>query len=154
MSKLANLILFGTQTGTAEDLADELHEVLESDGVKCELQSMFDVRVDAMVGRERVFVVISTWGDGDPPDDAEDFCEALGVMEVGMLAGVEFAVFGIGDRGYEEFCECGKFVDRELERVGAKRILERVDCDVDIDGPFGKWMDEVALVMGGRVSAG
>jgi len=119
------------------------------------LANMFDVGVDIMEGREFVFVLVSTWGDGDPPDDAENFCDALRILsELGeeRLRGVGFAVFGLGDSHYEQFCRCGKEMDRDLERVGGRRVLERVDCDVDITPSFEKWESEVLGLM--RVEAG
>lgn len=138
-----NLILFGTQTGTAEDLAIELQESLEAIGVKARCENVFDIDTQDLQRYRRVYVFISTWGDGDPPDDAEDFCEWLGECPGGTLSHLEFAVFGLGDRGYEDFCGCGKYVDSKLEKAGAKRLLARVDCDIDVNDEFLDWQDRV-----------
>lgn len=143
MTRKGNIILYGTQTGTAEDLAIELQEVLEERGLKSSCENVFDVKVDSLAKVQRAFVIISTWGDGDPPDDAEDFCEWLEECPKDILEGLEFAVFGLGDSGYEEFCGCGKFVDRKFELARAIRMLPRVDCDIDIDEPFGEWKERV-----------
>ncbi|MFC4993462.1 flavodoxin domain-containing protein [Rubritalea tangerina] len=148
MTRKGNLILYGTQTGTAEDLGGELQEALEEMGVKAGCENVFDIEMSRLSEVERVFVLISTWGDGDPPDDAEGFCEWLEECDSGALNGLEYGVFGLGDSGYEQFCECGKFVDAKMEAAGGRRILERVDCDIDIDGPFAAWLELVKQSFG------
>ena len=141
------MVLYGTQTGTAEDLAVELQEALQEQGVQCGCENVFDVDFSLLAKIDRVFIIISTWGDGDPPDDAEGFCEALDGQKAGSLKGLEYAVFALGDSGYELFCECGKTVDTQLAQAGAKRLIDRVDCDIDIDEPFAQWLEKVLSVM-------
>ena len=82
-------------------------------------------------------MIISTWGEGDPPSEAEDFCNDLYEGEgVPDLAHLDFAVCGLGDTGYDVFCGCGKDVDAALEKHGATRFIDRVDLDVDFDDDF------------------
>jgi len=136
-------ILYGTQTGTAEDLATELHEKLSESGYAAKCENIFEVKAAEMKEWKRVIVVISTWGDGEPPEDGEDFYTDMLSMADGELTGLEFGVLGLGDSGYEHFCKCGVDFDEHLERLGGKRIITRVDCDIDFEKPSEAWMNEL-----------
>ena len=137
------IILYGTQTGTAEDLAEQLGEELLKQNVLCRIENMFDIEIDTVKEYKRLFVVVSTWGDGDPPDDAEEFHQEMSEAKDGLLKGTEFAVFGLGDTGYEQFCQCGIEFDNFLEKAGSKRILPRVDADIDFEEDFATWANDV-----------
>jgi sulfite reductase (NADPH) flavoprotein alpha-component len=152
MNRTGFMVLYGTQTGTAEDLALELQEDIQELGIECGCENVFDISFSKLDELEKVFVIISTWGDGDPPDDAEDFCEALEDVEAARFAGLEYSVFALGDSGYELFCECGKKVDKQLSFAGAKSIVDRVDCDIDIDEPFREWKETLLSVLKKDVS--
>ena len=90
-----------------------------------------------------VLVVASTYGDGEPPDDAAPFWEAI-VHGNGLdLSGVKYSVLALGNTTYDHFCKCGRELDAALERHGAMRIYPRVDCDVDYDDPAGRWIEGV-----------
>ncbi|WP_435689495.1 flavodoxin domain-containing protein [Rubritalea sp.] len=143
MNRKGYMVLYGTQTGTAEDLAMELQEDIQEMGIECECENVFDVDFSRLDSLEHIFVIISTWGDGDPPDDADGFCEALSSVSAGRLTGLNYAVFALGDSGYELFCECGKNVDKFLGFAGAHSLAERVDCDIDIDEPFRVWKENL-----------
>ena len=146
MNREGSIVLYGTQTGTAEDLAVELQEEIQEQGGACSCENDFDFDFSRLERLKTVFIIISTWGDGDPPDDAEDFCEKLDAIKADSLIGLEFSVFALGDSGYELFCECGKKVDQQLEKAGSTRLLKRVDCDIDIDGPFTRWKEKVLSI--------
>ena len=136
-------ILFGTQTGTTEILALELEEAMKEAGYNCKCENIFEVKVDLLKQIKRVFIVMSTWGDGDPPDDAEDFYTDLISLPDRALYGLEFGVAALGDSGYEQFCQCGINFDEHLERLGGKRIIDRVDCDIDYEASFDNWKNGV-----------
>lgn len=140
-------ILFGTQTGLSEDLALDLQESLEEVGIKAECENIFDVKIDLLKEMKKVFVVVSTWGEGEPPDDVEDFYADMLALPDGAWKGLEFGVCALGDSGYEDFCECGIQFDRHLERLGGVRLVNRVDCDIDYEEPFEKWKNEVVSLM-------
>jgi sulfite reductase (NADPH) flavoprotein alpha-component len=90
-----------------------------------------------------VLMVISTYGDGEPPDDVAPFWEAV-VYGNGLdLSGVKFSVLALGNTTYDHFCKCGRDFDAALERHGGIRIHPRVDCDVDYDAPAKHWLDGV-----------
>lgn len=147
MIRKGYMVLYGTQTGTAEDLALELQEGIQELGVECGCENVFDVDFSLLDQLEKVFIIISTWGDGDPPDDAEDFCSQLEDVQDGRLLGLDFGVFALGDSVYELFCECGKHVDKALGGAGANRIIERHDCDIDIDEPFQNWKKNLLSIL-------
>ena len=98
---------------------------------------------DVLTQANCVLMVVSTYGDGEPPDDALPFWEAV-VHGNGLdLSGVKYSVLALGNTTYDHFCKCGREFDAALERHGASRIYPRVDCDVDYDAPAQHWLDGV-----------
>lgn len=90
-----------------------------------------------------VLMVVSTYGDGEPPDDAAPFWEEV-VRGHGVdLRGLRFSVLALGDATFDRFCGCGRDFDAALERQGATRLYPRVDCDVDYDEQAQQWFDGV-----------
>lgn len=137
------LILFASQTGTAEDLAKDTDFHLREAGLQTHCMDVYDCDIQILTEHPVCLLFASTWGEGEPPDDAEDFYNALETNTELNLSSLQFAVFGLGDSGYEQFNECGKNFDRMLSERGAHRILPRVDCDIDIDEPFEKWIEQI-----------
>ena len=138
------LILFGSMTGNAEDCAHQLGARLESDGHDVSVEDMADVTPDRLKEEKTVFVSISTWGDGDPPDCIEGIWEGV-VEEANFdLSHIQYSVLALGDTAYEKFCEAGKAIDAAFEKQGAKRIIDRVDCDVYYDDDVEKWINSVS----------
>ena len=128
-------------TGKAEDCANLLAEKCEAAGISAEVVDVGDYAPESLAEESRVAIVISTWGEGDPPDDAEDFCYGLYDGKGGDLSGLEFTVCALGDTSYDEFCGCGKKVEEALLKAGAKKIFDRVDLDVDFEDGFEAWAD-------------
>lgn len=126
------VVLFGTVTGTAEDLADELVEALEEAGIKAEAVDMMDAGADFFDEERAVVVCVATHGDGELPPDAMDFYEAL-EDERPDLSSVVFGVCGLGDDAYEDFCEAGRFMSRFLTELGAEEVVERHEIDGFVD---------------------
>jgi sulfite reductase (NADPH) flavoprotein alpha-component len=88
-------------------------------------------------------MVVSTYGDGEPPDGAIQFWQAV-VHGKGLnLSSVRFSVLALGNTTFDNFCKCGREFDAALERHGATRIYQRVDCDVDYDAPAKHWFEGV-----------
>ncbi|MEY3000322.1 MAG: hypothetical protein RL648_536 [Verrucomicrobiota bacterium] len=133
------MVLYGSESGNAEGCAAGLSAAIKAKGWPVRLVNMADCMVKDLSREKRVLVVVSTWGEGDPPEPATRFFTELCADSAPRLEGLEFAVFGLGDSSYADFCECGKVVDRRLEALGAKRLLPRVDADVDYEGPFDAW---------------
>lgn len=147
------LVLYGTESGNAEAAAAGLHSEIKAQGVAARLCNMADYAVADLAGEDLVLVVVSTWGEGDPPDSATAFFADLQSEKAPRLEGVEFAVFGLGDSSYADFCECGKVVDRRLEELGGLRVLPRVDADVDYEESFADWSKQVLALLRSKASA-
>ena len=90
-----------------------------------------------------VAILTSTYGDGEPPDNAAALHSAIMAAEGNILEGVQFSVFALGDSNYPAFCQCGKDFDTKLESLGATRVAPRVDGDSDFDAPFATWSESL-----------
>ena len=140
-------ILFGSQTGSAEGLARKLSRDLQSKGFAPSVLGMDQYAKADLANCERLLLITSTYGDGDPPDNAVSFWQSLS-GDAPSLSKTQFSVLALGDTNYEKFCAFGKAVDARLEALGAKRIADRVDCDVDYDAPFAAWTSKVVAALG------
>ncbi|WP_446743237.1 diflavin oxidoreductase [Silvibacterium acidisoli] len=136
-------IYFATQSGTAERLAKMLAKSLKSGGHTAQVSSVETLRaIDLQSARFAVFFA-STYGEGEPPETARRFHEELCSARAAALAGLKYAVFGLGDSNYENFCRFGVDLDERLSALGAHRLTSRVECDVDVDGPFDFWQTKL-----------
>ncbi len=136
-------ILVGSQTGTAEGLAKKLAKEAQSRGCAPQVIGMDQYAKGDLGKCERLLIITSTYGDGDPPDNAMAFWQWLSSDAAPQLAQMQFSVLALGDTNYEQFCQFGKGVDARLEALGATRFHDRVDCDTDYDAPFAAWSKEV-----------
>ena len=137
------LILYGTVTGNAELLANKLSATLSHAGVTARVRDIAHCQPNVLTQSNCVLVVISTYGDGEPPDDAATFWETVVQGNSLDLRGVRFSVLALGNTTYDHFCKCGRDFDAALERQGGIRIHPRVDCDVDYEAPAKHWLDGV-----------
>lgn len=149
-------VLYGSQTGNAKGLAQQLSSRLEGEGFQVTTVSMGDLKPNQLKKMERLLLLVSTHGEGEPPDAAISFYEFLHSKRAPKLEGLEFSVLALGDTSYEFFCQTGKDFDQRLEELGGKRIVERADCDVDFDEAAAEWMNQVlaALNAGHATTAG
>jgi sulfite reductase (NADPH) flavoprotein alpha-component len=139
-SKAAELtVLFGSESGNAEGLADQTVKAANAQGFKAKAVSMGDIKPAKLKGVENLLVIVSTWGEGDPPENAVDFVAALMGDKAPKLDGTRFSVLGLGDTSYEFFCKMGIDIDARLEALGGQRIYARKDCDVDFDDDYAAW---------------
>ncbi|MFD1887894.1 assimilatory sulfite reductase (NADPH) flavoprotein subunit [Paenibacillus wenxiniae] len=141
-------VLFGSQTGNAHGLAKKLAQQLTTQGFDVTLSSMGDYKTNNLKKVRNLFILASTQGEGDPPDNAIPFYEFLHSKRAPQLAETKFAVLGLGDTSYEFFCQTGKDFDKRLEELGAERIVPRADCDVDFEEQAGEWMAQVLTALG------
>ncbi|MGB0991957.1 MAG: diflavin oxidoreductase [Akkermansiaceae bacterium] len=145
-------VLYGTESGNSEELAEKLFKEGKKQGFKVSISNMADISPSALTMAGKLLVVVSTWGDGEPPEAAEEFYNAL-LKENISLTEVEYSVCALGDSSYEQFCQTGKEIDARLEKLGATRFLERADCDVDFDEPFSAWQQQVWAELAGAAPA-
>ena len=132
-------VLFGSQSGNAEGLASKIVKVAKSYGLQGNVHDMDGFDFNSLSSKKRVIIVCSTWGEGEQPDNAEDLWKFANSSAAARLEGIHFAVCALGDTSYELFCESGKEWDGLFEKLGATRIVERIDCDVDYDAPASEW---------------
>ena len=137
---LINLdILFGTQTGNSEAIAEDMSKIANEAGFRAKVNSLDNITMDILGNMENVAIITSTYGEGEMPDNAQLFWDALSANTAPNLSNIKYSVLALGDTGYEEFCHAGKLIDTRFEQLGATRIQERVDCDVDYEESSEKW---------------
>lgn len=136
-------VVFGSQTGTAEGVARESADRLGSIGCKPTVFDMDDYDVSKLADEEHLLVICSTYGDGEMPDNAQAFWDALSADDAPTLSKTQFTVLALGDTNYETFCTAGAMIDERLEALGGTRMHPRIDCDVDFEEPFEVWMSGV-----------
>ncbi|TMO25183.1 assimilatory sulfite reductase (NADPH) flavoprotein subunit [Pseudoalteromonas sp. S4741] len=134
-------ILYGSQTGNAKAVATKLKEQAESRGLAAKLVSMSDYKPTALKKEKFLTVVVSTYGEGEPPEDAETLYEFLITKKAPKLDGVKVAVLGLGDSSYEFFCQTAKDFEERLTNLGADVIYQRADLDVDYDDEAATWIE-------------
>ncbi len=135
-------ILFGTQTGTAESLAEDAAELARAKGYNPRVAELDEIEMDQLAEMEDLIIVVSTYGEGEMPDNAELFWDALTASTAPRLEQLNYGVLALGDTSYEHFCQAGKLLDTRLEQLGAKRMLAHVDCDVDYEDAAEAWIAE------------
>ena len=140
------LVLWASQTGNAEGFAAQVANRLNGS----RLLAMNDVTLDDLTARHDVVIITSTFGDGGPPDNGADFWDRLDAPDGPTLDGVRYAVFGIGDRAYDDFCGHAKALDRRLAELGATKLLDRTECEAYDDEPMTQWADRIVDLIGGE----
>ncbi|WP_345827377.1 sulfite reductase subunit alpha [Pantoea sp. BRR-3P] len=133
-------ILFGSQTGNAEALSQTAAKAARAKGLVPVVQALGEVDLDVFATMRHVLIVTSTYGEGEMPDNAQLFWQAISASAAPRLEQMHFAVLAIGDTGYDGFCQAGKFIDMRLEQLGAKRVADRIDCDIDFEEPSSEWI--------------
>lgn len=151
--KLAPLsILFGSQTGNAENLARRAAKEAGKRGFAATVYDLNKYPTSQLTSEERVLVITSTFGDGEPPDNAKSFWEFFNSHTAPKLARTQFSVCALGDSNYPKFCAFGKELDARLGALGAQRAHPCVECDVDFEKPFANWLNGALAKMGAQVS--
>jgi NADPH-dependent sulfite reductase flavoprotein alpha-component len=139
-------VLWASQTGNAEQLAARLVDQLGAAGLAAGLVKMDDCVPSDLAARD-VLVVTSTFGDGEPPDNGADFWHRLQAPDAPALHGLRFAVLGIGDRSYGQFCGHARSLDTRLAQLGGARLLDRSDCEVHDEDSLTTWAQRVVKLV-------
>lgn len=147
MSDNSLLLIFGTETGNAEELAEDAANMAKGFDLEATVMDMEDIEPDDISSSKRLIVVCSTWGEGEQPVNAQDLYDAVEETEEGSMEGVNFAVLALGDTAFELFCESGKEWDKILEEKGGNRVNDRIDCDTDYDDYAEEWLEDTLGLM-------
>ncbi|HZJ20195.1 MAG TPA: assimilatory sulfite reductase (NADPH) flavoprotein subunit [Pricia sp.] len=134
-------ILFGSHTGNCEGLAENLANLAKERGIEVEVSDMASFKTRDLKKIEKLAVIVSTHGLGEPPIQAEDLHRYLHGKKAPDLSHVQFSVLGLGDSSYVDFCQTGKDFDTVLDKLGATRIVPRQDCDVDYEEEAEIWQN-------------
>ena len=136
-------IAWGSQTGTSEALAKKAAKLLSSKGHVPTVLDIAQLSPHHLTGIEKLLVITSTYGDGEPPDNAADFHKALHADDAPAIPSLAYSVLALGDSSYPDFCKCGRDFDSRLAALGATRIAPTVECDVEFDEPFATWISSL-----------
>ncbi|MCE5130646.1 assimilatory sulfite reductase (NADPH) flavoprotein subunit [Staphylococcus saprophyticus] len=133
-------VLYGTETGNAEEIAETFETKLNSQNLNVHLWDMDDFPRDSLPEVEHLFIICSTQGVGEPPINALDLYDYLHGDDAPQLDQVNFAVLALGDQDFPDFCQAGKDFDHILGQLGANRVADRVDCDFDYEETAEQWI--------------
>ncbi|MGE0563429.1 MAG: sulfite reductase flavoprotein subunit alpha [Pseudolabrys sp.] len=133
-------IVFASESGNSERLAGDLAKIARKNGLKPNIIDMADLDMATLGAVKRLVFIAATWGEGDPPARAVRAYGELMSDAAPKLDGVEFGVLALGDTAYVEFCAIGKRIDERLAALGGKRVVDRVDCDLDFNEPAADWI--------------
>ncbi|ELZ9928555.1 NADPH-dependent assimilatory sulfite reductase flavoprotein subunit [Cronobacter malonaticus] len=144
-------LISASQTGNARRVAEALRDDLLAAQLNVNLVNAGDYKFKQIAQEKLLIVVASTQGEGDPPEEAVALHKFLLSKKAPKLDGTAFAVFGLGDTSYEHFCQAGKDFDTRLAELGAERLLDRVDADVEYQAAAQAWRQRVVDVLKARV---
>ena len=144
-------LLSASQTGNARRVAEALRDDLLAAKLNVKLVSAGDYKFKQIANEKLLVVVASTQGEGEPPEEAVALHKFLFSKKAPKLDGTAFAVLGLGDTSYEFFCQAGKDFDSKLAELGAERLLDRVDADVEFQAAAAEWRARVVEVLKARV---
>ena len=145
-------VVYGTESGNCEALADRAVKVAKKRGFQSVMKNMSEISPADLGKTKNLLVIVSTWGEGDAPETAVAFHKELMATDL-QLADVRYSVCALGDTAYERFCQIGKDVDARLEGFSATRIHPRQDCDLDYEAPFEEWLGGALKALAPEVPA-
>jgi sulfite reductase (NADPH) flavoprotein alpha-component len=147
------VILYGSHSGNSEFIAKEAQKYLKKNGLSATACDLAKYAFGKLTHEKSVLIVVSTQGEGDPPDSAQKFCKNLFAENAPLLTNLQFAVCALGDSSYEHFCQTGKDIDRRLAELGAIRFHRRVDCDAEFHQAASNWVSDVLGKYSGKTKS-
>jgi sulfite reductase (NADPH) flavoprotein alpha-component len=147
-------ILYGSQSGNSKKAANQTADALKAAGSEVVVADMADYKSSQLKNEKLLLCIVATYGEGEPPAAAEEFHKFIFSSRAPKLNDTQFAVLALGDKSYVQYCQTGKDFDSQLEKLGAKRIADRMDCDVDWHDDAEKWINSVVSKLPKPVSNG
>ena len=150
---IANLtILFGSETGNSQELAEKLAGKAANKNIAATVINMYDYDVSKIKDEENLAIIVSTHGEGDPPDMAEDFYKYIKGKKAPKLNHLSYSVLALGDKSYKNFCKTGEDIDEAIKDLGGFRVTPMAKCDVDYELSAEIWMNNLLLNLASSVS--
>ncbi|RLA16423.1 MAG: sulfite reductase subunit alpha [Gammaproteobacteria bacterium] len=146
-------ILYGSQTGNSESVAHDAAQIAKAHGLNPSILSMDEIESETFTSLEYLLIITSTYGEGEMPDNAQMLWESISTDDGIDLANMKYSVLALGDTSYDLFCQAGIDWDQRLEKLGAKRLYDRVDCDVDFDDAAESWITNIIPLMADGATA-
>ena len=144
-------VISASQTGNARRVAEQLRDDLAAAGLGVTLVNAGDYKFKQIAQEKLLLIVASTQGEGEPPEEAVALHKYLFSKKAPQMAGTAFAVFGLGDTSYENFCQTGKDFDARFAELGGERLFDRADADVDFKSAAEAWRKQIVDVLKQRV---
>ncbi|MFC5049517.1 sulfite reductase subunit alpha [Rubritalea spongiae] len=141
-------IAWGSQTGTSETLAKKFAKLAKKSGLTPSIINLADLDQSKLLELEHLIIITSTYGEGEPPDNAQQFYEFVHSDKAPKLENLKYSVLSLGDSSYPDFCKCGIDFDLRLSQLGAQPLIPRVDMDVDFDDDYAQWSNDLLAILG------
>ncbi|MBV1905842.1 MAG: assimilatory sulfite reductase (NADPH) flavoprotein subunit [Pseudomonadales bacterium] len=145
-------ILFAGETGNSKRVAEQLAERSRLAGLDTHIQDLRDYKARGLSKLENVLFVVATHGIGEAPEGSELFFEYWLSEKAPRLEDLNYSILALGDSSYVDFCEMGKLLDEQFQKLGATSVVDRIDCDLDFEQLAGKWIESVVDTVGGLQS--
>jgi sulfite reductase (NADPH) flavoprotein alpha-component len=133
------VILYGSQSGKAESLSKDLKKYAKTQGFDARISELDAVEPASLANLQHLLIVCSTFGEGEPPDNAKTFYKTLMTADISLPASLNFSVCGLGDSSYAQFNRCARDIDARLAALGASRVHELVACDLAYEDEYADW---------------
>ncbi|MDG2942896.1 assimilatory sulfite reductase (NADPH) flavoprotein subunit [Exercitatus varius] len=146
-------VLSASQTGNAKSVANKLADRLKAEGINVNRVSLTDYKAKNIADEKLVLLVSSTQGEGEAPEEGVVLLKLLNGKKAPKLEGLQFAVLGLGDSSYPNFCQAGKDFDSRFAALGGSRLLEVGLADLDFRATADKWIDDITAIVKEKAAA-